>query len=144
MTEAAGAVIGINLGQSYGSIACINQHGRADVIANEDGERQLATRIAFDEDQVYIGNQATPQLVRNSVNVIDKFVNLLGRSFSELSEDDKRRSSSPVVDVNGVPSFRVHINGKEEVLSAQGMELVIPLGFGGRGCHGDWYSKRMA
>ncbi|PWN88608.1 actin-like ATPase domain-containing protein [Acaromyces ingoldii] len=118
MTEAAGAVIGINLGQSYGSIACINQHGRADVIANEDGERQLATRIAFDEDQVYIGNQATPQLVRNSVNVIDKFVNLLGRSFSELSEDDKRRSSSPVVDVNGVPSFRVHINGKEEVLSA--------------------------
>jgi heat shock protein 1/8 len=79
MSEAAGAVIGINLGQSYGSIACINQHGRADVIANEDGERQMATRIAFDEGQVYMGNQATPQLVRNSANVIDKFVNLLGK-----------------------------------------------------------------
>ncbi|MCO5565778.1 hypothetical protein L7F22_019453 [Adiantum nelumboides] len=118
MTESAGAVIGINLGQSYGSIACINQHGRADVIANEDGERQLATRIAFDGDQVYLGNQATPQLVRNSANVIDKFINLLGRSYSELSEADKQRNSSPVVDVNGVPSFRVQIDGKETVLSA--------------------------
>lgn len=39
-------------------------------------------------------------------------------SFSELSEDDKKRSSSPVIDVKGVPSFRVHIDGKEEVLSA--------------------------
>lgn len=79
MTESAGAVIGINLGQCYGSIACINQHGRADVIANEDGERQIATRMAFDGDQVYMGNQATPQLVRNNQNVIDQFVNLLGR-----------------------------------------------------------------
>lgn len=79
MTEAAGAVIGINLGQSYGSIACINQHGRADVIANEDGERQIATRMAFDDDQIYMGNQATPQLVRNAPNAIDRFVNLLGR-----------------------------------------------------------------
>ena len=74
------AVIGVNLGHTFSSIAAINQHGRADVIANEDGERQLATRIAFDEDQVYIGNQAAPQLVRNSQNVVDQFVNLLGKS----------------------------------------------------------------
>ncbi|UZJ55848.1 hypothetical protein CBS101457_005168 [Exobasidium rhododendri] len=118
MSQAAGAVIGINLGQSYGSIACINQHGRADVIANEDGERQMATRIAFDEGQVYMGNQATPQLVRNNGNVIDKFVNLLGKSFSELSEGEKKRTSSPVIDVSGTPSFRVQIDGEETVLSA--------------------------
>lgn len=73
------AVIGVNFGHSFSSIAAINQHGRADVIANEDGERQLATRIAFNQDQVYIGNQATPQLVRNASNVIDRFANLLGR-----------------------------------------------------------------
>lgn len=118
MTEKAGAVIGINLGQSYGSIACINQHGRADVIANEDGERQLATRIAFDGDQVYLGNQATPQLIRNSKNVIDRFINLLGRSFAELSDADKQRNSSPVVESKGQPSFRVEIDGQETVLTA--------------------------
>ena len=74
MTEEQGAVIGINLGNTYGSLACINQHGRADVIANESGERQIATRIAFNGDQVYHGNEATPQLIRNAPNVIDNFV----------------------------------------------------------------------
>ncbi|KAN0063773.1 Hsp70 protein that interacts with Zuo1p [Thecaphora frezii] len=118
MTEQAGAVIGINLGHSYGSIACINQHGRADVIANEDGERQIATRIAFNGDQVYLGNQATPQLVRNAPNVIDKFVNLLGRSFSDLSDDEKARASAPVIDHNGVPAFKVAIDGNDTVLTA--------------------------
>ncbi|KAK0564444.1 Hsp70 protein that interacts with Zuo1p [Tilletia horrida] len=118
MTESAGAVIGLNFGLSYSSIASINPHGRADVIANEDGERQLATRIAFNEDQVYIGNQATPQLVRNAPNVIDRFVGFLGRDFASLTDAEKQRSSSPVIDVNGVPSFKVTISGKEQTLSA--------------------------
>lgn len=118
MSEVEGAVIGINLGNSYGSIACINQHGRADVIANENGERQIATRIAFNGDQVYNGNEATPQLVRNASNVIDNFVYLVGRSYAELSADDLKRSSAQVLDVNGTPSFKVEIDGKETVLSA--------------------------
>ncbi|EPQ27054.1 uncharacterized protein PFL1_05338 [Pseudozyma flocculosa PF-1] len=118
MTESAGAVIGINLGHSYGSIACINQHGRADVIANEDGERQIATRIAFNGDQVYMGNQATPQLIRNAPNVIDRFVNLLGRSFSDLTDAEKDRASAAVIDHNGAPAFKVTIDDKETVLTA--------------------------
>ncbi|EST07174.1 Heat shock protein 70 family [Kalmanozyma brasiliensis GHG001] len=123
MTESAGAVIGINFGHSYSSIACINQHGRADVIANEDGERQLATRIAFNGDQVYLANQATPQLVRNAPNVIDNFVNLLGRPFSSLSESEKARASSPVIDVNGAAGFKVEIDGKETVLSVHDVSV---------------------
>ncbi|WFD30511.1 Hsp70 protein that interacts with Zuo1p [Malassezia sp. CBS 17886] len=113
-----GAVIGINLGNTYGSIACINQHGHADVIANENGERQIATRIGFNGDQVYNGNEATPQLVRNAHNVIDNFVNLVGRTFGELTDEEKARKSAPVIDVDGTPSFRVQMNGKDTVLSA--------------------------
>ena len=45
MSQEEGAVIGINLGNTYGSLACINQHGRADVIANESGERQILSLI---------------------------------------------------------------------------------------------------
>lgn len=117
MSESAGAVIGINLGHSYSSIACINQHGRADVIANEDGERQLATRIAYNGDQVYLSNQATPQLVRNASNVIDNFVNLLGRKFADISDAEKKRASAPVIDANGSPAFKVQINETETTLT---------------------------
>lgn len=101
-----------------------NRHsGRADVIANEDGERQLATRIAFNGDQVYLANQATPQLVRNAPNVIDNFVNLLGRSFSDLSEAEKKRASAAVIDVNGQPGFKVEIDGKETTLTAHDVSV---------------------
>ena len=119
MSQEEGAVIGINLGNTYGSLACINQHGRADVIANESGERQIATRIAFHGDQVYHGNGATPQLIRNAHNVIDNFVHLVGRPYSDLSEEEKERKSASVLDVNGVPSFEVEINGNKTILSAQ-------------------------
>lgn len=118
MTEEQGAVIGINLGNTYGSLACINQHGRADVIANESGERQIATRIAFNGDQVYHGNEATPQLIRNAPNVIDNFVNLVGRSYNDLKEEEKVRKSAQVLNINGVPSFEVEVNGTKTVLSA--------------------------
>lgn len=118
MSQDAGAVIGINLGNTYGSIACINQHGRADVIANENGERQIATRIAFHGDQVYHGNEATPQLVRNAPNVIDYFVNLVGRSFDDLKPEEKERKSSAVLNVDGVPSFEVDVDGTKTVMSA--------------------------
>ncbi|WFD03394.1 Hsp70 protein that interacts with Zuo1p [Malassezia obtusa] len=118
MSQDEGAVIGINLGNTYGSIACINQHGRADVIANENGERQIATRISFNGDQVYTGNEATPQLVRNAANTIDGFVNLVGRKYSELAPEELQRKSAQVIDVGDVPSFKVTIDGKETVLSA--------------------------
>jgi heat shock protein 1/8 len=39
-------------------------------------------------------------------------------SFSELSEGEKKRTSSPVIDSNGSPAFRVQIDGEETVLSA--------------------------
>lgn len=131
MTEQAGAVIGINLGNTYGSIASINSHGRADVIANEDGERQIATRISFAGEQVYVGNQATAQLVRNAANTIDAFVSLLGLPFDKISEADKKRVSSPVVDLAGQPGFNVTINGKPNQLTvAQVAERFIAALYG--------------
>lgn len=88
------------------------------MIANEDGERQLATRIAFASDQVYIGNQATPQLVRNAPNVIDRFVNLLGKKFSEVPAEQKKRSSAALIDVgDDTPGFEVEVDGTKIKLS---------------------------
>lgn len=45
--KAAPAFIGINFGQSFSSIAVINKEGIADCIANDDGERQIASALSF-------------------------------------------------------------------------------------------------
>ncbi|KAH9931327.1 actin-like ATPase domain-containing protein [Fomitopsis serialis] len=104
-------VVGINFGNSYASIAVLTKEGSADCIANEDGERQIACAVAFLGEELYIGNQAKPQLVKNSHNTILGFRNLLGKKFSELSFD-KPTASAPVIqhpEQPDVPAYKVQV-----------------------------------
>lgn len=61
--------------------------------------------------------------MRNAPNVIDNFVNLLGRPFSSLSESEKERASAAVIDVGGAPGFKVEIDGKETTLSVHDVSV---------------------
>ncbi|KAG9302927.1 hypothetical protein G9A89_022344 [Geosiphon pyriformis] len=79
-------VIGLRIGQSYSSIAIINKDGRADCIANEDGERQIPTVVAFSRDEEFTGTQAKAQLLRNSKNTITQFRNLIGKSYEDAND----------------------------------------------------------
>ncbi|KAF8877414.1 Hsp70 protein-domain-containing protein [Infundibulicybe gibba] len=100
-------VVGINFGNSYASIA----EGLAECIANEDGERQIACAISFHGEEIYIGNQAKPQLIKNSKNTITGFRNLLGKRFSEIPQS-KHTSSAPVIqhpDLPDEPAYKVQI-----------------------------------
>ncbi|KII83898.1 hypothetical protein PLICRDRAFT_46672 [Plicaturopsis crispa FD-325 SS-3] len=90
------AVVGINFGNSYSSIAVLTKEGLAECIANEDGERQIASAIAFQGEEIYIGNQARHQLVKNSQNTITGFRDLLGKKFSEIPQNAKT-TSAPVI-----------------------------------------------
>ncbi|KAH9828980.1 actin-like ATPase domain-containing protein [Rhodofomes roseus] len=104
-------VVGINFGNSYASIAVLAKEGSADCIANEDGERQIACAVAFLGEEVYIGNQAKPQLVKNSHNTIMGFRNLLGKKFSEIPQD-KPITSAPVIqhpEQPDVPAYKVQV-----------------------------------
>ncbi|KAJ7695096.1 Hsp70 protein-domain-containing protein [Mycena rosella] len=90
------AVVGINFGNAYASIAVYTKEGLAECIANENGERQIACAIAFHGEEIYVGNQAMPQLVKNAQNTITGFRNLLGKKFSEIDQT-KTASSAPVI-----------------------------------------------
>ncbi|KAG8686304.1 Hsp70 protein that interacts with Zuo1p, partial [Ceratobasidium sp. 394] len=102
------AVIGINFGNAYASIAVINNEGQADCIANEDGERQIAAAVSYFGLEEYIGNQAKPQLVKNSQNTITNFRNQLGKKFSEVTQAGPS-TSAPIIDHNGDPAYKVTI-----------------------------------
>ncbi|KAL5528904.1 hypothetical protein ACEPAG_4878 [Sanghuangporus baumii] len=100
-------VVGINFGNSYASIAVINKEGLADCIANEDGERQIACAVSFHGEEIYIGNQAKPQLVRNAQNTIINFRNLLGRKFSDIPKDQPI-VSAPVIQHPELPDVAAY------------------------------------
>ncbi|THG97576.1 hypothetical protein EW026_g4444 [Hermanssonia centrifuga] len=104
-------VVGINFGNSYASISVLNKEGNADCIANEDGERQIACAISFNGEEIYVGNQAKHQLVKNSHNTITGFRNLLGKKFSEISPS-KLSVSTPVVqhpEIADEPAYKVQV-----------------------------------
>ena len=46
------AVVGINLGNTYASIAVFTKEGIAECIANEDGERQIAVAVSFHGEEM--------------------------------------------------------------------------------------------
>ena len=70
--------IGISFGNSYSSIACI-QGGDAQVIANEEGDRQIPTVLSYVGGEEFQGTQAKSQLVRNASNTCAGFRDYLGK-----------------------------------------------------------------
>ncbi|ORY92717.1 Hsp70 protein-domain-containing protein [Leucosporidium creatinivorum] len=114
----APAAAGINFGQSFSSVAVINKEGLADCIANDDGERQIASALSFNGIEEYSGVPARVQLVRNAQNTILNFRNLLGKTYDEVKSVKQPYNSAPIVDANGVPAFTVEIDGKPTTLTA--------------------------
>lgn len=87
--------IGISFGNSYSSIAFTSsvsanavvgeiqaltqkQEGKAEVIANEDGDRQIPSILSYVEGEELHGGQAKSQLVRNAKNTVAYFRDFLG------------------------------------------------------------------
>ncbi|TEB22378.1 actin-like ATPase domain-containing protein [Coprinellus micaceus] len=102
------SVVGINFGNSYASIA----DGTAECIANEDGERQIASAISFHGEETYIGSSAKAQLVKNSQNTIINFRNLLGLKFSEIPAPTSPLTSAAVIqhpDRPDEPAYKVTV-----------------------------------
>ncbi|PFH46694.1 hypothetical protein AMATHDRAFT_7507 [Amanita thiersii Skay4041] len=100
-------VVGINLGNSYASIAVFTKEDVAECIANQDGERQIACAIAFHGEEIYIGNQAKPHLVKNSKNTVVGFRNLLGLKYDQLPPSVTNLVPHP--DDPSLPAYKVDI-----------------------------------
>jgi len=76
---AAKVAIGISFGNSYSSIAHTTGDGKAEVIANEEGDRQIPSFLSYVEGEEIHGTQAKAQLVRNPRNTVAYFKDFLGK-----------------------------------------------------------------
>ena len=96
-TEAAAEVhaIGISFGNSNSSIAYIGTDGKAEVIANEEGDRQIPSVLSYVNGEEFHGTQAKAQLVRNSQNTVAYFRDFLGTSFESIDPTNSHASAHP-------------------------------------------------
>ena len=99
--------IGIDLGTAYSCVA-VFQHGRVEIIANDQGNRTTPSYVAFTDTERLIGDAAKNQVAVNPLNTVFDAKRLVGRRSNEPSLiSDKRHWPFKVVEVEGRPKIQV-------------------------------------
>ncbi|KAM7222588.1 ribosome-associated complex subunit SSZ1 [Rhypophila decipiens] len=104
--------IGVTFGNANSSIAYVVDD-KAEVIANEDGDRQIPTILSYVEGEEYYGQQAKNFLVRNPKNTVAYFRDFLGKDFKSIDPTHNHASAHPI-EANGTVSFQVKDKAEED------------------------------
>lgn len=105
-------VIGIAFGNSNSSIA-FTMDDKAEVIANEDGDRQIPTVLSYVDGDEYYGSHAKAFLVRNPNNTIAYFRDFMGKEFKAIDPTHCHAAAHPL-DSAGSVTFSVKDKGAED------------------------------
>ncbi|OIW31359.1 putative heat shock protein [Coniochaeta ligniaria NRRL 30616] len=105
--------IGITLGNSNSSIAYTSE-GQTQVIANEDGDRQIPAILSYVDGEEYYGQQAKSFLVRNPKNTVAYFRDFLGKDRFKSIDPTHNHASAHPEDVNGTVAFTIKDKAEED------------------------------
>lgn len=107
--------IGISFGNSNSSIAYTTGEGKAEVIANEEGDRQIPSVLSYIDGEEFTGTQAKAQIVRNPRNSIAFFRDYLGKGFDGIDPSPCHASAHPTPVEGGVGFvIQEHVASGEE------------------------------
>ncbi|CAF1016620.1 unnamed protein product [Didymodactylos carnosus] len=107
--------IGIDLGTTYSCVG-VFQHGKVEIIANDQGNRTTPSYTAFTDSERLIGDAAKNQVAMNPNNTIFDAKRLIGRKFEDPTvQADMKHWPFKVISEGGKPKIQVEY--KNEVKS---------------------------
>uniref|UniRef100_A0A7N4P7G7 Heat shock protein family A (Hsp70) member 2 n=1 Tax=Sarcophilus harrisii TaxID=9305 RepID=A0A7N4P7G7_SARHA len=114
MSAPKGTAIGIDLGTTYSCVG-VFQHGKVEIIANDQGNRTTPSYVAFTDTERLIGDAAKNQVAMNPQNTVFDAKRLIGRKFSdEVVQSDMKHWPFRVVSEAGKPKVRVSYKGESK------------------------------
>lgn len=104
--------IGIDLGTTYSCVG-VFQHGKVEIIANDQGNRTTPSYVAFTDTERLIGDAAKNQVAMNPVNTVFDAKRLIGRRFDEASvQSDMKHWPFKVINEATKPKIQVEYKGE--------------------------------
>ncbi len=118
-------ILGIDLGTTNSCMA-VMEAGESTVLENSEGARTTPSVVAFSKDgERLVGQAAKRQAITNPKNTIFSAKRLIGRKFSELSDNEKRSPYKIVEASNGDAHIEVETGGETKTFSPQEISAMI-------------------
>nr|UJQ69877.1 heat shock protein 70 [Diamesa zernyi] len=117
--------IGIDLGTTYSCVG-VYQHGKVEIIANENGNRTTPSYVAFNDTERLIGDAAKNQVAMNPTNSVFDAKRMIGRKFDdEKLQADMKHWPFKVINDCGKPKIQVEFKGETKIFAPEEVSSMI-------------------
>ncbi|MEE6481518.1 hypothetical protein FKM82_012889 [Ascaphus truei] len=119
------AAIGVHLGCTC-ACSAVYKDGRADVVANDAGDRVTPAVVGFLGNEVIVGLAAKQSRVRNAANTIVKVKQILGRSYEDpQTQKHISESKCTIVEKGGKPRYEMDTGEHLKFVSPEDVAKLI-------------------
>ena len=117
--------IGIDLGTTYSCVG-VFQHGKVEIIANDQGNRTTPSYVAFTDTERLIGDAAKNQVAMNPQNTVFDAKRLIGRNFNDDSvKRDMAHWPFKVLPEGNKPKIQVEFKGEAKTFNPEEISSMV-------------------
>uniref|UniRef100_A0A3P9MN78 Heat shock protein 14 n=1 Tax=Oryzias latipes TaxID=8090 RepID=A0A3P9MN78_ORYLA len=119
------SAIGVHFGYTCACVA-IFKDGRADVVANDAGDRVTPAVVGFRDTEQIVGLAAKQGRIRNAANTVVKVKQMLGRRFDDPeTKAHQTETKCQVVSKDGKPYYEITVGQQPQHVAPEDVAKLI-------------------